>query len=83
MSHPRDYYRFMKLRAIFCCTYFSIAPWWIYEKKKHYERTYWKHLKLNWEQAMIWLTGKETEDDIEFEKEINPDWMTVLGNMVR
>ena len=32
---------------------------------------------------MIWLTGKETEDDIEFEKEINPDWMTVLGNMVR
>lgn len=73
----------MKLRAIFCCTYFSIVPWWVYEKEKHYERTYWKHLKLNWKQAMIWLTGKETEDDIEFEKEINPDWMTVLRNIIR
>ena len=73
----------MRARAIFCCLYFSIVPWWIYEKKKHYERSYLLHLKLNLETAWGWAFFKEKPSWIEFEKEINPTWKQVIKNMTR
>ena len=57
----------MRIRAIFCCIYFSLVPWWIYEKKKHYRRTYWRHIKLNFGDAKTWLLRRETQEDIDFE----------------
>ena len=73
----------MRIRAIFCCIYFSLAPWWIYEKKKHYRRGYWLHLKLNLETAVLWMLFKEEPSWIEFEKEINPTWKQVIKNIIR
>jgi len=73
----------MKLRAIFCCFYFGIVPWWIYQKKCHYGRGYWNHLKLNFQQIKIWITDKYTKEDIDFEKEVNPSWSNVMRNMCR
>jgi hypothetical protein len=58
-------------------------PWQIYEKKKHYRRSYWKHIKLNFEQIKIWLLKQETQEDAEFEREINPTWKQVIKNMIR
>jgi hypothetical protein len=72
----------VRLRAIFCCIYFSVMPWWIYENKKHYRRTYWKHLKLNFSQIKVWLLKQETQEDIDFEEEINPTWKKVLSNIL-
>jgi hypothetical protein len=59
------------------------VPWWVYEKKKHYERSYWKHLKLNLETAVGWILFKEKSSWIDFEKEINPSWKQVFSNMIR
>ena len=73
----------MRARAIFCCIYFSLMPWWIYEKKKHYRRTYWKHIKLNFGQIRLWILKQETQEDIDFEREINPNWKQVFKNMIR
>lgn len=72
----------MRLRAIFCCLYFGLVPWSIYEKTKHYCGTYWGHLKLNLEQSTVWLLYKETEEDIAFEKEVNASWSSVLKNLL-
>ena len=73
----------MRIRAIFCCIYFSVVPWWVYEKEKHYERTCWKHIKLNFGQIKAWLLKQETQEDIDFENEVNPSWKKVFSNMVR
>ena len=73
----------MRFRAIFCCLYFSILPWWIYENKKHYRRTYCKHIKLNFSQIKVWILSQETQEDIDFEREINPSWKKVFSNMFR
>ena len=61
----------------------GILPWWIYEKKKHYRRTYWKHIKLNFGDARAWLLRRETQEDIDFEEEINPTWKKVISNLIR
>ena len=58
-------------------------PWWVYEKKKHYTRSYWRHLKLNLETAVLWLLFKEKSSWVDFEKEVNPTWKKVILNMVR
>jgi hypothetical protein len=63
--------------------YFGILPWQVYEPKKHYRRSYWLHLWLNIQQVTIWLTFRETESDVEFEKEVNTDWPFVLGKLFR
>ena len=73
----------MRIRAIFCCIYFSVVPWWVYEKKKHYKSTYFKHIKLNFEQLKVWLLKQATEEDIEFEQQINPSWKRIFSNMIR
>jgi hypothetical protein len=58
-------------------------PWWIYENKKHYRRTYCKHIKLNFEQIKIWLLKNETQEDVDFEREVNSSWKKVFSNMIR
>ena len=73
----------MRIRAIFCCFYFSLMPWWIYEKKKHYDTHYLKHIKLNLSQIKVWLLKQETQEDIDFERETNTNWKKVLSNIIR
>lgn len=73
----------MRLRAIFCCLYFGIVPWWIYEPTCHYEKGYWKHLQLNLEMAMIWLLYLEEYEDLEFESKVNASWTFVASKMFR
>ena len=73
----------LRLRAIWCCLYFSIVPWWVYEKYRHYQSSYLRHLRLNLETAWLWLTFRESPTWVDFEKEVNPDWITVLSNMTR
>ena len=71
-----------RARAIFCCIWFGTMPWRLYEKKKHYRRSYLLHLKLNWGMVWVWLTSwKVDTDEIEFEQEVNPNWLSVFKNM--
>ena len=58
-------------------------PWWIYEKKKHYDTHYLKHIKLNLSQIKVWLLKQETQEDIDFERETNTNWKKVLSNIIR
>lgn len=58
-------------------------PWWIYEKKKHYDTHYLKHIKLNLSQIKVWLLKQETQEDLDFEKETNTNWKKVLSNTIR
>jgi hypothetical protein len=60
-----------RTKAVLFCIKYGLLPWWFYEKKKHYDCSYWEHLRLNITYALRWLRGKETEDDIEFEKTTN------------
>ena len=74
----------MRLKAIFCCLYFGITPWWVYQKACHYEgMSYWNHLILNMEQVRIWLTGEYSFGDLRFETVTNPNWKIVLKNLCR
>jgi hypothetical protein len=71
-----------RARAIFCCIWFGTMPWGLYEKKKHYRRSYLLHLKLNWGMVLVWLTSRKVDtDEIEFEQEVNPSWQCVFNSM--
>jgi hypothetical protein len=57
-------------------------PWRLYEKKKHYRRSYLLHLKLNWRMVLVWLASwKVDTEEIEFEQEVNPSWQCVFNSM--
>lgn len=72
----------VRLRAIWCCIWFGLVPWPVYERKCHYSgMTYIQHLMLNVEFVAIWITGKELHSDWEFEKKTNPSWSVVIRNM--
>ena len=72
----------MRLKAMWCCMWFGTMPYRVYEKKKHYRRGYWKHLKLNWGTVWMWLTHKKvTRSFVDFEKETNTSWKRVFINM--
>lgn len=74
----------MKFRAIFCCIYFGVMPWWIYERNRpHYDCSYIEHLKMNLIQAWIWIANLYEFADIRFEKTTNPDWKVVFQKMFR
>lgn len=74
----------MRLRAIFCCLYFGVMPWQLYETAKHYEGwSYLRHLRLNINQALIWLTFRETDNDCKFEQEVNTNWRFVFAKLLR
>lgn len=61
----------MRIKAIWNCLKYGLLPWWVYEKEKHYDSSYWQHLWINLTYAWRWLLWKETCSDIQFEKEIN------------
>jgi hypothetical protein len=72
----------MRLKGIWCCLWFGTMPWRLYEKKKHYRRGYWKHLKLNWATVWMWLVKRNVgKNFVEFENQINPSWKHVFKNM--
>ena len=72
----------MRLKAMWCCMWFGTMPYRVYEKKKHYRRGYWKHLKLNWGTVWMWLTHKKvTQSYVDFEKQTNTSWKRVFINM--
>lgn len=74
----------MKCRAIFCCLYFGLMPWWIYERHHpHYEYGYFSHLCLNLTQVLIWLRNQQQFADIRFEIQTNGSWQVVFQRMFR
>jgi len=72
----------VRARAIFCCIWFGTMPWRLYETKKHYRRSYFLHLKLNWRMPWVWLTSLKVDtEEIEFEQEVNPSWLYLFNSM--
>lgn len=64
----------VRLKAIWYCIYFSVLPWWMYEKEKHYRCSYLYHLWINLSMIIRWITFTETDNDIEFEKTVNKNF---------
>lgn len=61
-----------RLKAIYFCLKFGVLPFWMYEKECHYKgMTYFNHLVLNIKYALVWITFRETSEDIQFEAETN------------
>jgi hypothetical protein len=59
-------------------------PWWVYERNApHYQYGYLSHLRLNLQQAEIWIVGNYEYADIRFEVEVNGSWKVVLQKMFR
>jgi len=72
----------LRIRAIFCCIWFGTIPWQLYESEKHYTYDYFTHLKLNWGMVLFWITNWKIDDEeLVFEKKVNPTWKVVLRNM--
>lgn len=61
----------MRLRAIYGALKYGILPWWMYERVKHYECSYWQHLRINLRYALRWALFKEDKSDVEFEIKTN------------
>jgi hypothetical protein len=61
----------MRLRAIYKAMYHGLMPYWVYEKQRHYDRSYIRHLWINLSYAFRWATFRELDSDIEFKKQIN------------
>ena len=40
-------------------------------------------MKLNFAQIKTWLLREETQEDIDFEKEVNPTWKKVISNLTK
>ena len=73
-----------RLRAIFCCLYFGIMPWQVYEKDHHYKgMSYWNHLVMNLEMAWQWIGQLDTitQEELDFEREVNPSWTTTFKTL--
>lgn len=61
----------VRIRAICKAIYHGVLPYRCYEKVKHYDCSYLQHLLINLKYAWRWVTFKEDESDIAFEKQIN------------
>jgi hypothetical protein len=61
----------MRIKAIYKAMFHGFLPWWMYEKAKHYNCSYLRHLWINLCYAFRWATFRELESDIEFESQIN------------
>ena len=83
-SRPQSPKLRLRARAVFCCLYFGILPWWIYEQVSHYGPDgggdrgmgYWRHLGLNLRRAWLWAVGSPSEHEVDFELRVNarPNW---------
>lgn len=62
----------VRLHAIWCCIYYGVLPWWLYEDEPHFAPMgYWSHLWMNIETAYRWMTWRENDEDIRFELDVN------------
>lgn len=61
----------MRARAVWCCLWYGVWPWWMYERAPHYGCGYWAHLWLNLRYAARWVARRETREDREFELAVN------------
>jgi hypothetical protein len=62
----------MRTRAIICCLWYGLLPWWCYEQQCHYAgESYGAHLLRNLCCAWRWLRGRQWFGDIRFEIEVN------------
>lgn len=73
----------MRLRAIWCCLWFGILPWQLYQGESHYRRGYARHLYLNLATVLHWALWIEPAERHDFEREVNPSWRCVWDNMFR
>lgn len=42
-----------KIKEVGQCLFYGIMPYWVYERRCHYDCTYWQHLLINLRYA-IW-----------------------------
>lgn len=70
----------MRLKAIYYSIKHGLLPYWMYEKKKHYNCSYLSHLWINIKYAWRWITFREYQSDIDFEKHINSNTNTPPKN---
>jgi hypothetical protein len=61
----------IRIRAILKALYFGLMPYWVYEKVRHYECSYFRHLVINIRYAFRWVTYSEDESDRQFELKTN------------
>lgn len=57
-----------RARAIYNALKHGLLPWWMYERQRHYDCTYWEHLVINLKYACRWMMFTEDASDVEFEK---------------
>jgi len=72
-----------RMRAIWCCIWFGLMPWQVYQPICHYRSGYWRHAWLNVRQAWVWITFAESASARKFEREVNPSWAMVAKKMFR
>lgn len=72
---------YLRSRAIFCCLWFGLLPWWVYENTPHCSCPWWEHLKLNLADARMWLENRQSFGDWRFELRVNsrPNWIRGVG----
>lgn len=65
----------MRARAIGCALFYGVLPWRVYERECHYAPMSYSdrrsHLWMNLQLAARWATGREAQDDREFEQAVN------------
>jgi hypothetical protein len=64
----------VRARAIYCCLFFGLLPWWAYERHRHYDCSWWYHLRINACLAWRWLSFQEDDEDRAFETKFNPTY---------
>ena len=71
----------MRTKAILNSFKHGLLPWRYYEEEKHYKGSYWRHLLINVRYGLRWLTFRELESDIEFEKQTNMNTETIVKDL--
>mgnify|MGYP003451633122 CR=1 FL=1 len=65
----------IRIKAIWCCLFYGLMPWWVYEQECHYKGdSYWQHLVMNVKYAGVWIANypvKPTPEHLAFEKQFN------------
>lgn len=61
----------VRVTAIAYSLLYGLFPYWVYERKCHYDCTYLQHLVINLKYSWRWLSFQEYESDVEFEKITN------------
>lgn len=73
-GNHKEHRRIVAIRAVFYSIKYGLLPYCMYESVKHYECSYWQHLKMNMQYAARWISGDVDESDYEFERETNKNF---------